>query len=441
METRAIASQLTAAVLWFFAAVPAAAAATQSTIYAFHGRSDGASPEGGVIWGSDNVLYGTADSGGVNANGTIWSLTPPATAGQPWTFKVLWRMQGGSGGGYPLALTRDRSGNLFGYALDYGSGGYGIVFELIQPTVAGRAWHFQTLYQFQGGADGAYPGGGLVLLPDGSVIGTTDHGGGRGACTDPIGGNLVGCGTIYQLTPPAKAGEPWTETILHRFTGGTADGAIPVDALLSHGGAIWGVTVQGGSGPCADSNGYLVGCGTVYKLSETTPGKWSESVEYSFQGGKLGQSPIGGLGVDSRGALYGVTTTGGVAHSPASDPSGDGIVYRLTPATGGLKLQAIHTLGAAGDGREPLGGVVVQPDGTVFGTTYLGPDGYFGTVFKVSPPAAAGARWTESVLGKFGTPGGVYLTGQIAQDPAGAIYGVTLEGGRFNAGTVYSVAP
>lgn len=420
--------------------LPAAAQPSQSTIYVFRGTGDGKQPEGGVILGSDDILYGTADRAGSDDNGTIFSMTPPANAGETWTFKVLYRLQGGDGGGYPLGLVQDAAGNLFGYALDFGSGGCGIVFELMKPAVAGRAWRFQTLYAFQGKTDGADPSG-LSLGPDGTLIGTTDRGG-RGPCTDPIEGTLVGCGTIFQLSPPATPGDAWTETILHRFARGT-DGAIPVGNPLIVGGALYGVTVQGGGGKCTDSDGIVAGCGTVYKLAEAKPGEWTESVTYAFQGGTEGASPIGNLGIDRAGAFYGVTATGGVAHSPASDPGGDGIVYRLTQATGvaGLTLKVIHTLGATGDGRSPDGGVIVMPDGTVFGTTNLGPDGFFGTLFRVSPPRASGGEWTESVLAKFPPTGGVYPAGTIARDCAGALYGVTLYGGYYNSGTVYRVVP
>lgn len=421
--------------------LPAATQPSQSTLYTFRASTDGGQPEGGVIWGSDNVLYGTADRYGTNDNGTIFRLTPPASSGDPWTFKALYRLQGGTGGGYPLGLVQDAAGNLYGYALDGGSGGYGIVFELKKPKVSTWAWLFETLYSFQGGTDGADPSG-LSLQPDGTLVGTTDRGG-SGPCTDPIDGSFVGCGTIFQLTPPTAAGGAWTEAILHSFTRGS-DGAIPVGNPLNVGGALYGVTVQGGAGNCTDSDGILAGCGTVYKLVQVSPSVWTESVAYAFQGGSQGESPLGNLGIDRAGALYGVTGTGGVAHSPASDPNGDGIVFRLTQAAGatGLTLQVIHTLGAAGDGRSPEGGVLVLPNGTVFGTTYLGPDGYYGTLFRVTPPTVQGGKWGESVLAKFPSPGGVYPSGQLARNKAdGTLYGITIWGGHANAGTVFRVVP
>jgi len=104
------------------------AAPTTTVLYSFHGKTDGGSPEGGLIAGPDGVLYGTADTGGTNDNGTIFSLTPPATTGAAWSFKVLHRLTGGVEGGYPVGLTQDKSGNLYGYAVDFGAG-HGTVFS------------------------------------------------------------------------------------------------------------------------------------------------------------------------------------------------------------------------------------------------------------------------------------------------------------------------
>jgi uncharacterized repeat protein (TIGR03803 family) len=409
--------------------------AAASTIYVFLGKSDGGNPEAGVIIGRDGVLYGTADIGGnATDSGTVYSFTPPTASGGTWTRTTLARLAGGAGGGYPLGLVQDADGNLYGYALDFGAGGYGTVFRLGKPAAPGRAWRFETIYAFQGGNDGALPSG-LALQSDGTLIGVTDRGG-QGNCLDPYEGTQVGCGTVFQLTPPTQAKGPWTETILYSFAGGS-DGVIPVGPPLNVGGALLGVTTQGGGGPCTDGSGNPSGCGTVYKLTPGGAGTWVESVPYAFQGGAQGSVPLGGLAVDRSGALYGATAEGG---STAVDSYGDGIVYRLAPAPGsGVIFQVIHTFEGPADGRSPEGGVAVTPGGTVFGTTYLGPQGYFGSVYRLVPPESGSSSWTESILAKFPSPGGTYPSGQIALQSGGKIYGVTLFGGRFNQGTLYEV--
>ena len=72
-------------------------------------------------------------------------------------------------------------------------------------------WTETVLYQFQGGADGAYPTGYLVFDKDGNIYGTTQYGG-SASCD---------CGTVYKLKPSK---EGWTKSILYTFQGGS-DGA------------------------------------------------------------------------------------------------------------------------------------------------------------------------------------------------------------------------
>ena len=79
----------------------------------------------------------------------------------------------------------------------------------------------EVLYSFKGGKDGKYPTyPGLIFDKAGNLYGTTFDGG-----IGPLGG----FGTVFELTP--KADGSWTETVLHRFTGGR-DGAFPYSGLV-----------------------------------------------------------------------------------------------------------------------------------------------------------------------------------------------------------------
>ena len=146
-------------------------------------------------------------------------------------------------------LTFDQSGNLYGttaYGGDLNcSGGYGcgVVFEL-SPQLGGT-WTYTNLYSFQGGSDGAVPTGYIVIDGKGSLYSTTQVGGGAGS----------DAGIAFKLSPPLQNGDPWTETVLHRFKGSADQG--------DNGGLIWGkwqslygVTYEGGK-----YNG-----GTVFEL-------------------------------------------------------------------------------------------------------------------------------------------------------------------------------
>jgi hypothetical protein len=409
-------------------------ASSNVPIYTFRDGTDGGTPEAGLIMAPDGTIYGTADrgGGGTRNSGTIYSLTPPVSEAGSWAFKVLYRFTGGSDGGYPLGLTMDKAGNLFGYAFT----SYGLVFELEKPAMAGRAWRYHKLYAFQGGADGSYPDG-IATQQDGSLIGTTSHGG-TGDCRFPGDDFSSGCGVIFQLKPPAKEDGTWTETTIHRFGGpGTGDGALPNGAPILWDKALWGVTVEGGAESCSDlGSSDNIGCGSVYKLTKGSDGSWVESTEYSFKGGGNGWVPVAGLAADRNGVFYGVTAAGGTGPSYY----GGGIVYRLVPTSGGFQLNVLHMFSGDGDGSSPQGGVIVTPNGArIFGTTSLGPVGSFGTLFLLGEVPPGSGAWKEYILGRFSGPEGAYPGGQIVRDKLGAVYGVAIQGGKYNQGTVFKV--
>src|SRR5271170_2719884 len=66
----------------------------------------------------------------------------------------------------------------------------------------------KVLYSFQGIPDGSLPIGGIVFDSAGNIYGATQDGG-SSSCQ-----SANQCGTVYQLAPPTKNGDPWTETVL-----------------------------------------------------------------------------------------------------------------------------------------------------------------------------------------------------------------------------------
>jgi hypothetical protein len=137
----------------------------------------------------------------------------------------------------------------------------GWIFALIlvlASTALAAQWKEQVLYSFQGGSDGATPVGGVVSDKQGNLYGATMDGG-SSSCL-----SFQQCGTIYQLAPPAKNGDPWTETVLYVFKGNTNnDGASPFGGLvIDSAGNVYGTTAVGGTGSCSVL-GTLMGCGGV----------------------------------------------------------------------------------------------------------------------------------------------------------------------------------
>jgi hypothetical protein len=120
-----------------------------------------------------------------------------------------------------------------------------------------------------------------------------------------------GDGIVFALSPPASGQGEWTETVLHRFGAGT-DGSIPQSTLLQgKDGTLYGITSFGGTGLSAGQ--VPSGNGTVYKLTPptTSGGAWAHKVLHYFVGGRDGSVPIGGLMLNSDGKLYGTTAAGG----------------------------------------------------------------------------------------------------------------------------------
>ncbi|HXM19764.1 MAG TPA: hypothetical protein VN948_00690, partial [Terriglobales bacterium] len=78
---------------------------------------------------------------------------------------------------------------------------------------ASASWNEKVLYSFQGVPDGSLPVGAVVFDQAGNLYGATTEGG-ASSCV-----SVAQCGTVYQLAPPAKQGDPWTETVLYVFKG------------------------------------------------------------------------------------------------------------------------------------------------------------------------------------------------------------------------------
>jgi uncharacterized repeat protein (TIGR03803 family) len=216
---------------------------TEAVLYTFPGtQNDGCDPQN-LALGKEGELYGTTYSGGASGAGTVFSLTPPQSTGGAWTEKVLYSF-GDNGAGFAVSnpspsLAIGRNGVLYGTTGFGGTTSDGTVFSLTPPASPGSAWTETVLYTFAGGPnDGSGPVG-VVFGMDGVLLGATS-GGGSNTC------GQAGCGTLYSLTPPAGVpsgpGGAWTETILYNFTPATAIGNVNPGLAISKDGALYGAT-------------------------------------------------------------------------------------------------------------------------------------------------------------------------------------------------------
>jgi hypothetical protein len=139
------------------------------------------------------------------------------------TLTTLHNFTGANGHGelpYAQNLPMDANAAIYGTTAGGGSTQWGTVFQVARPTKQGGAWIENVIYTFQGNADGAQLQTGLVFDQKGNLYGGPCSAANQSAC----GG---GCGTVYELAPPAKQGGSWTKTILHTFPGETNDGQNP----------------------------------------------------------------------------------------------------------------------------------------------------------------------------------------------------------------------
>jgi uncharacterized repeat protein (TIGR03803 family) len=284
------------------------------------------------------------------------------------------------------------------------------------------------LYSFlQSAKNGAQPFARLAIDTKGVLYGTTPLGG---------AGNF---GTVFALTPPAKTGERWTETVLYSFKGGT-DGKNPVAGVVWSAGVLYGTAYAGGAH----------GLGTVFRL--VPPAKageeWVETPIYSFKGNAArdGANPYGDLILDSHGTLYGTTFYGG--EDTANDAAGTGTVFKLVPPprTGATGTETVLQ---SFDDHPKSGLTIDNSTGALYGTTVGAYGGGIlnpgptprGTVFQLSP--APGNTWTLTTLVTFCAtsnkcPDGDTPQGTLVFDQ-GVVYGTSSDnqGGYYNGGVTH----
>jgi uncharacterized repeat protein (TIGR03803 family) len=393
-----------------------AAAQTETVLYAFCSQpycADGTTPDATLVMDSAGNLYGAAAGGSSQFYGGVVFEVNSKNEEESLVYDFAAIPQGVAPNG---ALARDTSGNLYGTTA---GGGYdvgkckkfygcGVLYKLLEGSE-------QVLYTFLGGSDGQEPNGGLILDANGNIYGTTYRG----------GGNAARPGTVFEVSPSG------VETILHRFAAYKGDGRLPSGGLvMDKKGNLYGTTSEGGVdgfyGPgleCYEQ------CGTVFEV--TAAGV--EKTLYSFRGSKLkdGASPFDSLILDKKGNLYGTTYAGGLY--------GYGTIFELT--TAGVE-KVLYSFVGQPDAGNPVGRLLLDAKGNLYGTTSFGGTFGVGAVFELS------ASGKESVLYSFtgGTDGASPFDG-LVMDAAGNLYGTTEIGGNFGnscpegCGVVFKVVP
>jgi uncharacterized repeat protein (TIGR03803 family) len=394
-------------------------------------NTNGAYPAGSLTQGTDGALYGLTQSGGSSYYGTIFKINSDGSA-----HTVLHNFNS-TNGAYPNgSLIQGTDGALYGLTSQGGSSGVGTVFKI---NADGSA--YTVLHNFNT-TNGAYPFGSLTKGADGALYGMTQSGGSSGV------------GTVFKIDTDGSA-----HAVLHNFN--STNGSNPYGSLTQcTDGALYGMTYQGGS-----SNS-----GTIFKIN--TDGS-THAVLHYFNNTN-GSNPLGSLIQGANGALYGMTNTGGsssygtifrinadgsghlVLHNFNSTngayPNGsliqgtDGALYGMTVIGGSSNSGTIFKINADGsahsvlhnfnntNGGIPYGSLTQSTDGVLYGMTQLGGSSNYGTIFKINVDGSA-----HTVLHNFNNTNGGYPLGSLIQSTDGSLYGMTLEGGSSNYGTIFKI--
>jgi uncharacterized repeat protein (TIGR03803 family) len=232
---------------------------------------------------------------------------------------------------------------------------------------------------------------------------------------------LPGNGIVFELT--SGQGGVWTETVLHRFM--ISEATSPRAAVIfgTHG-ELFGTLANDGAW----------GAGGVFRLDPpaTKGGAWRETTLYTFTGGADGLGPLCCL-VLFKGSLYGTTVKGGA--------SSVGVIFQLTPPAGheGAWTETVlHSFTCGSDGCIGWAGLIMDRNGTIYGTTQFGGlPSNGGTVFQLK---LQGGIWIESVLYSFIYGCNHFSAAGLLLGKNGSLYGTTV-GSHGNTGMVFKLRP
>jgi uncharacterized repeat protein (TIGR03803 family) len=374
-----------------------------NTLCSFNGP-DGANPEGDLIADSNGDLFGTTGQGGANGLGTVFEIarTAGGYASTPTTLVSFTFVDGKPKDG---SLAADADGDLFGTTLAGGSFGEGNVFEIVK-SAGGYATTPTTLVSFNG-FDGAHVNGGLIADAKGDLFGTT------------VGdSSFSNSSTVFEIAKTAGgyASTPTTLTSFDTFAGPEAG------LIADANGDLFGSTFEGGAG----------NHGTVFEIAKTAGGYASTRATLVNFTVDDGPPTDGSLVADARGDLFGTSERGG--------PFDEGDVFEIAKTASGYANTPITLASFNGisDGSSPLGNLIVDANGDLFGTTPNGGPSNNGTVFEIKNTAAGYASTPITVASFNGADGSMPVYGLIA-DSNGDLFGTTSAGGPSGDGTAFEI--
>jgi uncharacterized repeat protein (TIGR03803 family) len=387
-------------------------AQTETILYNFPVSSYGCcggGPTAHLTSDGNGSFYGTTPRLGAYNNGSVFEVTPNGSEYEITLYSFCSDAPSCPDGWDPAysGVIRDKSGNLYATTAFGGANGCGTVYEL---SPSGSSWSHNILYSFPAAPSGSgndnncTPLYGVVMDKAGNLYGTTSY----GAVSD-TGGPTGHGGAVFELSP---AGNTWTEKLLYTYPYGSDSGV-----LLDTEGNLFAIGANSADYP------YL------FELSLKSSGGWTPRVIYRFDDLAQGWSPTATPVADSSGNLYGTTSAGGpYPHA--------GVVYEVVKGQGSWTYKDLFNFDGTAGGETPFGGVVVGPNGTIYGTTQYGGANSDGIVFALVPNAGG---YKETVFSFNGVDGNAPMAGVTLYD--GNIYGTTSAGGNESSGVVFELVP
>ena len=331
--------------------------------------------------------------------------TASSVANAQFSFATLASFTDPGNSGPAAGLVMDAQGNLFGTTI-----GVGLPFFDGSPSTDGSVFELPsgsntilTLATFNlAGDNGSAPQSSLIIDRTGNLFGTTPAGG-----KDAFGGTVFRVdGATHELTDIVQTG---------RMSQTAAPAGSP---LFDAQGNLFVAAAKGG--PSAN--------GSVFKIAAGT----NAVSTVALFNGTNGLAPGGGLIADAQGNLFGTTSQGGPAFSAASGTVGAGTVYEITADT--HSLITLANFDSAGGGFKPVGDLVRDKNGDLFGVTQFGGASGKGTVFEV---VAGSGKVTT--LASFDGPHGSEPLAGLLLDAQGNLFGTTSAGGANDFGTVFEL--
>ncbi len=336
----------------------------------------------GLVMDADGNLFGTTSKGGAHGYGTVFKIA----AGPDSSIITLVSFDGHNGISPRGPLVIDANGNLFGTTVGGGASNKGTIFEV----ATGTASTITTVASFDG-TNGAFPFGGLVVDSSGNLFGTT------------MGANSAGSkSTLFEVATGSS-----TITVLATFK---SHDQLAGALVFNSAGDIFGTTLRGGP---QDR-------GTIFKLA----GSAHTLTTLATFGGTNGSRP-NGLIVDGSDNIFGTTNGGGT--------NGLGTIFEL-PATSST-LITLASFGSNKAGSRPVGPIVRDADGNLYGLTANGGAHSLGTFFELTATASA----PTAVVSFSGKAAGAHPTDVLIHNADGDFFGFTFNGGDNNRGVVFKI--